>query len=95
MLTKNLCGTLKNGGEGAMVWGCISAAGVRNLCFIEGNMEEESEQSISDDDTEKSIEDEDFYIGKDKTTRWRTIKYAKNSKTEMLNVVKVLSGINI
>ncbi|GBN10090.1 Transposable element Tcb1 transposase [Araneus ventricosus] len=36
MLTKNLCGTFKHGGGGVMVRVCMSVAGVRNLCFIEG-----------------------------------------------------------
>ena len=30
--------TVKHGGGNVMVWGCMSAAGVRELHFIEGNM---------------------------------------------------------
>ena len=30
--------TVKHGGENVMVWGCMSAAGVGELHFIEGNM---------------------------------------------------------
>ena len=30
--------TVKHGGENVMVWGCMSAAGVGELHFVEGNM---------------------------------------------------------
>ncbi|GBN95644.1 hypothetical protein AVEN_267415-1 [Araneus ventricosus] len=30
-----ICGTLKHGGGGVMVWVCMSVASIRNLCFIE------------------------------------------------------------
>lgn len=53
----------------------------------------ESEQSISEDEQENAFEDEEFYIGKDKTTKWRKIQYTKCSKTKKLNIVKVLPGI--
>lgn len=36
---KNLRPTVKHGGGHVMVWGCMSAAGVGNLHFIEGNMD--------------------------------------------------------
>ncbi|GBM12706.1 hypothetical protein AVEN_228505-1 [Araneus ventricosus] len=39
MPTKNLCGTIKHGGRGVMVWVCMSITGVGNLCFIERNMD--------------------------------------------------------
>lgn len=39
MLSKNLCGNVKHGGGGVMMWGCMSTADVGNLCFIEGNMD--------------------------------------------------------
>lgn len=35
---QNLNSTVKHGGQSVMVWGCMSAAGVGNLAFIEGNM---------------------------------------------------------
>lgn len=36
---KNLKATVKHGGGSVMVWACMSAAGVGNLVFIEGNMD--------------------------------------------------------
>lgn len=36
---KNMRGTVKHGGGHVMVWGCMSASGVGNLHFIEGNMD--------------------------------------------------------
>ena len=35
----NLQPTVKRGGGGVMVWGCMSASGVGNLHFIEGKVE--------------------------------------------------------
>lgn len=35
---KNMKATLKHGGGGVMLWGCMSSAGVGNIHFIEGNM---------------------------------------------------------
>lgn len=35
---KNLKGTVKHGGGGVMVWGCMAANGVGSLCFIDGIM---------------------------------------------------------
>lgn len=39
---KNLCATVKHGGEHIMVWGAMSYNGVGNLAFIEGNMNKET-----------------------------------------------------
>lgn len=36
---ENLCGTVKHGGGGVMVWGCMAASGVGNLQFIESTMD--------------------------------------------------------
>lgn len=36
---QNLRGTVEHGGGHVMVWGCMSASGVGNLTFIEGNMD--------------------------------------------------------
>lgn len=35
---KNLRGTVKHGGGGVLVWGCMAANGVGSLAFIEGTM---------------------------------------------------------
>lgn len=35
---KNMKATVKHGGGGVMLWGCMSSAGVGDLHFIEGNM---------------------------------------------------------
>ncbi|GBN67072.1 Transposable element Tc1 transposase [Araneus ventricosus] len=35
---KNLVGTVKYGGGGVLVWGCMSASGLGNLVFIDGIM---------------------------------------------------------
>lgn len=37
---KNLKATVKHGGGGVMVWGCMSAKGVGNLVFIDGIMDQ-------------------------------------------------------
>ena len=31
--------TVKHGGGSIIIWGCMSAAGTGELCFIEGNMD--------------------------------------------------------
>lgn len=38
-------------------------------------------------------EDENFYTGKDKTTKWSKLEYARCFKTEKLLIVKVLYDI--
>lgn len=37
--SQNLTPTVKHGGGGVCVWGCMSATGVGNLVFVEGNMD--------------------------------------------------------
>lgn len=37
---KNMCGTIKHGGGNIMVWGCMSAAGVGDLHFVDGIMDQ-------------------------------------------------------
>lgn len=41
MNPKNLRPTVKHGGGSVMVWGCMSAAGVGKLCFVEGIMNQD------------------------------------------------------
>lgn len=54
---KNLTATVKHGGGGVMVWGCMSASGVGELCFIEGIMDHCSYINILKGHLAKSVED--------------------------------------
>lgn len=49
--------------------------------------------NISDGDPEKSLQGTFFYICKDKTIKWSEIDYTKQSKTEKLCIVKVVTGV--
>lgn len=53
---KNLKPTVKYGGGGVMVWGCMSAAGVGELVFIEGIMDKTVYLSILKENVKKSAE---------------------------------------
>lgn len=43
---KNLRATVKHGGGSVMVWGCMSASGPGNLCFVDGIMDHKQYLSI-------------------------------------------------
>src|SRR4051812_47931837 len=49
-------GTLKHGGGGIMVWGCMTADGPGYLCKIEGNMDQTLCKQILEDDLLKTID---------------------------------------
>lgn len=53
---ENLRPTVKHGGGSVMVWGCMSAAGVGNLVFIEGNMDKTLYLNILKDNLKQSAE---------------------------------------
>lgn len=61
------------------------------------NISSDSEQSISDDDEndylEEKHDDDKFYVGKDKFSKWRKEKHAKCSKTKKNNIVKIKPGL--
>src|SRR5271154_6487549 len=38
ILPQHVCGTLKFGGGGLMLWGCMTATGIEYACRIEGHM---------------------------------------------------------
>lgn len=66
---KNLQSTVKHGGGGVMVWGCMSSSGVGNLVFIEGTMDQYVYLNILKENLKKSVENlnlgVDFYFQQD------------------------------
>lgn len=66
---QNIQATLKHGGGGVMVWGCMAAAGVGELVFIEGIMDKFAYKTILQDNLKKSAEKlglaDDFYFQQD------------------------------
>lgn len=56
MKIDNLQPTVKHGGGKVMVWGCMSAAGVGELVFIDGNMNKEQYLQILKQNLHKSAE---------------------------------------
>jgi len=55
---RNVKPTIKHGGGGLMVWGCMTSKGVGYLCKIEGKMDQHLYKSILEDDLLNTI---DFY----------------------------------
>lgn len=53
---KNLAPTVKHGGGGVMVWGCMSAGGVGELVFIDGIMDKTVYLNILKENLKKSAE---------------------------------------
>ncbi|KAJ8953375.1 hypothetical protein NQ318_023492 [Aromia moschata] len=56
----------------------------------------ESEQAYSSEDSEVSEKqdlDEEYYIGRDKITKWRKIKCTVRSKAKAKNIVKTRTGV--
>ncbi|KAH8338802.1 hypothetical protein KR067_010016, partial [Drosophila pandora] len=51
-----LVGTVKHGGSGVMVWGCMAASGVGNLTFIETIMDQAGYIKILKDNLFESAE---------------------------------------
>ena len=49
-----MSGTVKHGGGSVIVWGCMSAYGVRNLVFIDGIMDRHKYLDILKDNLEDS-----------------------------------------
>lgn len=65
----NVASTVKHGGGGVMVWGCMAAAGVGNLVFIEGKMDKTVYLNILKENLLQSVEKlglgESFYFQQD------------------------------
>lgn len=55
-LKKNLRATVKHGGGGVLVWGCMSASGVGKLVFIDGNMDQNMYLNILQDNLQASVD---------------------------------------
>lgn len=53
---KNLCSTVKHGGGGVMVWGCMAASDVGELVFIEDTMDKMRYLEILKENLKKSAE---------------------------------------
>ncbi|KAJ8954858.1 hypothetical protein NQ318_023422 [Aromia moschata] len=56
----------------------------------------ESEQAYSSEDSEVSEKqdlDEEYYIGRDKITKWRKVKCTVRSKAKAKNIVKTRTGV--
>ena len=52
--TQNLCPRVKHGGGSGLVWGCMSAASVENLVFINENMDQHVYLSILKNNLDES-----------------------------------------
>ncbi|GBN40985.1 Transposable element Tc1 transposase [Araneus ventricosus] len=57
---KNLVGTVKYGGVGVLVWGCMSASGLGNLVFIDGIMNHALYMNILRDNLKLSAQNLDI-----------------------------------
>ncbi len=55
---RNVKSTIKHGGGGLMVWGCMTSKGVGDLCKINGKMDQHLYKSILEDELLNTI---DFY----------------------------------
>lgn len=66
---ENLLPTVKHGGGGVMVWGCMAASGVGELVFIDGIMDKTGYMNILRNNLKKSAEKlglaSDFYFQQD------------------------------
>ena len=54
--TKNLKGTVKHGGGGVMVWGCMSARGLGKMVFIDGIMDHRAYIKILTENLQPSVQ---------------------------------------
>lgn len=65
----NVVKTVKHGGGGVMVWGCMSSAGVGSLVFIDGTMDKSVYLNILKENLHKSVEKlglgDNFYFQQD------------------------------
>ena len=67
--TSNLQATVKHGGGGVMVWGCMAASGVGELVFIDGTMDQYVYLDILKNNLQRSAQklgiQSDYYFQQD------------------------------
>jgi len=85
---QNLVPTVKHGGDGVMVWGCMAASGVGNLVFIESTMDHKMyinilKENLHQSATTLGLED-DFWFQQDNDPKHCAI----NTKLWLLYNVK-------
>lgn len=51
------------------------------------------QENSSDNSQEENLSTEEFFVGKNKSTKWRKTKCRASSKTKKINIVKVPAGI--
>lgn len=88
---KNLVPTVKHGGGSVMVWGCMSPAGVGNLVFIDGRMDQHVYKNILEQNLMSSADklglESDFVFQQDNDPK-HTARSVQQWMTE--NIDKVL-----
>ena len=86
-----------------MVWGCITAKGLGQLCYIQGNMNAKLSVSILNNNVLDTLKDlklnkKDIYFQQDnnpKHTSWLAQDWFKCKKLNVLNWASSSPNINI